>query len=265
MTNAFRGALGVLLLLALVIPTWSQTLKVSVTPERDASSKVTGNYVASVTLESAAAAREVVFGLDFPTAYGLNVTPSDIRVIAVKPGADIMAVDANTPATPDTSDDTPVLFVENLTATAGVNGMWVVGLLKNDTATANKKVCDIVFTSRGRATTSTLAFEAGVQVKDGSLAVLTSTGTFGSQQVPLFGDFNWDGKVNALDFALFGQAWREYNSTTVDKAFADLNPTSTPGTVTDPALMLSTGDNKVNALDFAKFALAWREYNKAHP
>jgi hypothetical protein len=267
MTRAFRGTLGIVLLLALVAPTWAQTatLKVSVAPERDANSKVTGNYVASVTLENAATAREVVFGLDLPTAYGLDVTASDIRVVAVKPGVDIMAVDANTPATPDPSDDTPVLFAENVTTTAGVNGLWIVGLLKNDATTATKQVCSIVFTSRGRATTSTLNFEAGVAVKDGTLAVMTSAGTFGTQQVPLFGDFNWDGKVNALDFALFGQAWRQYNATKTDKPFADLAPRSTPNTVTDPALMLSTGNSSVDALDFAAFGVAWRAYNKAHP
>jgi len=130
-----------------------------------------------------------------------------------------------------------------------------------ETEKTPKKVCDIVFTARGKATTSPLAFETGsVSVKNAALAVLISSGTFAGAPVPLFGDFNWDSKVNALDFASFGQAWREYNASKTDLPIADLHTRANP-TVTDPAQMLSTGDHKVDALDFAAFGLAWRQYN----
>jgi hypothetical protein len=260
MARDVRGLVGVVLLLVLVVPVWAQQLKVTVSPERASDGKLTGNYDAAVTVVSAATAREVSFGLNIPTAYTVDTDAYDIRIVAVKSGADVALIDANTPETPaDTSDDTPVLFAET-TVGSGTTDVSVVALLKDDATATTKKVCDVIFTARGRATTANVTFDT-VAVKDASLVTLVSAGTFAGAQVPLFGDFNWDGKVSALDFAVFAQAWREYNSTGTDKALADLNPRQDP-TVTDPRTMLSTGDNKVNALDFSAFALAWREYNK---
>jgi hypothetical protein len=206
-----------------------------------------------------------VFGFSFPKAaappvgYELELAPEDIWILAVVPGPDVVSIDANDPPTPaDPSDDTPVVFAESATA-ADTSTVWIVALLTEEEKSP-KKICDIVFTSRGKATVSLVNFEAGVSVKDGALAELIGDGTYGSAQVPLFGDFTWDGTVNALDFAVFAQAWREYNATTADKALADLHDRA--NTSTDPAEMLSLGNNAVNALDFAQFALAWREYNK---
>lgn len=260
MVRDLRGLVGVVLLLVVVAPVWSQQLKVTVAPERAADGKLTGNYSAAVTVEGAVTARQVSFGLNIPKAYTVDTAAYDIRIVAVKPGADVHLIDANTPETPaDPSDDTPVLFAENVSGT-DTNGVWIVALLKDDATTTSKKVCNIIFTARGRATTANVTFDT-VAVKDGSLVTLVSAGTFAGAQVPLFGDFNWDGKVSALDFSVFAQAWREYNASAADKPLADLNPRQDP-TVTDPRAMLSTGDNKVNALDFSAFALAWREYNK---
>lgn len=242
------------------VPVWSQQLKVTVGPERAADGKLTGNYLAAVTVEGAGSAREVSFGLNLPKAYTVDTTAFDIRIVAVKPGADVYMVDTNTPETPgDPSDDTAVLFAENVVGSE-TNGVWVVALLKDDATKSTKKVCDIVFTARGRATGAEMSFDT-VAVKDGSLATLVSGGSFGGARAPLFGDLNWDGKVSALDFAVFAQAWREYNASHTDKPLADLHPRQDP-TVTDPRAMLSLGDSVVNALDFSAFALAWREYNK---
>ena len=122
-----------------------------------------------------------------------------------------------------------------------------------------------MFTSRGRATVAVVGFETGsVAVKDGTLNALVQQGTFNKGiQVPLFGDLNWDGAINALDFAVFAQAWREYNAAHTDKALADLYPRT--NTSTDPAQMLTDAtkaDKAITALDFSVFALAWREFNK---
>ena len=260
MAREMRALAGVLLAALWMTPVWSQQLKVTVAPERAADGKLTGNYDAAVTVEGAATAREVSFGLNIPKAYVVDTAAFDIRIVAVKPGADVYAVDTNTPETPaDPTDDTPVLFAENVSS-ADTNGVWIVALLKDDATKTSKKVCDVIFTARGRPTAANIAFDS-VAVKDGNLVTLVNAGTFAGAQAPLFGDLNWDGKVSALDFAIFAQAWREYNASGADKPLADLNPRQDP-TVTDPRAMLSTGDNKVNALDFSAFALAWREYNK---
>jgi hypothetical protein len=262
-----RGLLVPVLLLALAIPVCAQQVKVSVQPDRTGTGTLTGDYYAKVTVEGAGTARQVVFRLNFPAAYGLNQNPSDIQIVAVRPGADVMSIDANDVPTADPSDDTPVVFAEAVSGSP-TNGVWIVALMKDEAAKTTKHVCDIVFTSRGRATKDPVAFEAGsVSVKDASLAVLSNQGVFGTSQVPLFGDVNWDSKVNALDFAVFVQAWREYNQSgfTADKALADLAPRSTASGVIDPAEMLSSQTatpKAINALDFTDFVLSWREYNK---
>ena len=115
---------GVLLVLLLVLPCWAQELKVTVSAERAQDGKLTGNYVASVAVNQAGAARQVVFGLDFPTAYGMNTAVDDIRIVAVKPGADVESIDVS-------GTQTPVLFGEKTDAT-GANVIWVVALLKDD-------------------------------------------------------------------------------------------------------------------------------------
>jgi hypothetical protein len=146
-----------------------------------------------------------------------------------------------------------------------LNGVWIVALMKDEAQTDPKHVCDIVFTAKGRPTTSSVVFEAAsVTVKAGDLSVLSTQGAFSTAQVPKFGDLNWDNAVSALDFITFVQAWREYNQSGMQnyKALADLAARSSDPTVVDPDLMISQGDDAINALDFTDFVLAWREYNK---
>lgn len=262
MSRAMRFVPGLvaLVLVALVCgAAVAQTaaLKVTVSPEKNPSNNLTGNYVASVSVDNAPTAREVVARINFPTAYGVDTAVNDIRIKAVTAGADVYSLTTTTPAT-------PVVFAEATTAD-GVNGIWVVALLV-ETEKTPKKVCDITFTARGKPTTSPLTFETGsVAVKNAALATLISAGTFANNTpVPLFGDLNWDSKVNALDFAAFGQAWREYNASKTDLPIADLNPRANTA-ITDPAQMLTDGakaNKKVDALDFADFGTAWRNYNK---
>ena len=110
-----RGLIGLLLLLVMLLPAWAQdpTLKASVAPERDAGGNLTGRYVARVSVDNAPTARQATFRLDFPTAYGVATAPDDIRIVAVRPGEDVVSIDANTPETPgNPDDDTPVVFAE---------------------------------------------------------------------------------------------------------------------------------------------------------
>ena len=76
--------------------------------------------------------------------------PSDIRIVAVKPGADVMSIDANTPPT---GVLTPVVFAEGTAST--VREVWVVALLTSATNDP-KTVCDVVFTCQGHPTTSNI-------------------------------------------------------------------------------------------------------------
>jgi len=254
--------LSALLVLSLVVPALAQQVTVTVEPQREQAGTLTGDYVAKVMVSGAATARQVVFRLNFPTEYTLDMNPSDIQITAVVPGDDAMSIDADDPA--DGVAETPVVFAEAV-AGSPANGVWIVALMKDDAGKDPKHVCDIVFTSKGRATTGTVTFEAGsVTVKDGSLTVLTDQGAFSTAQVPKFGDLNWDNAINALDFATFVQAWREFNNSGMAdyKALADLSARSTDPTIVDPDLMLSQGDDTINALDFADFVLSWREYNK---
>lgn len=257
------SVLATLLVLSLVVPALAQQVNVTVEPQRAQDDSLTGNYVAKVMVTGAATARQVVFRLNFPKEYTVDMTASDIQIVAVVPGDDAMMIDAD--ETPDGVAETPVVFAE---AVAGdpTNGIWIVALMKDDAQKDPKHVCDIVFTSRGRATTAPVAFEAGsVTVKDGTLAVLTDQGAFSTAQVPLFGDFNWDNAIDPNDLFLFAQAWREYYATSPSpsKALADIAPRATDPTVVDPAAMLSTGDDTVDPNDLFDFALAWREYYKA--
>lgn len=255
--------LATLLVLSLVVPALTQQVSVTVEPQRETDGTLTGKYIAKATVSGAATARQVVFRLNFPTEYTLDMNASDIQIVAVLPGEDAMSIDADDP--PDGTAETPVVFAEAVAGSPS-NGVWIVALMKDDAAKDPKHVCDIVFTSKGRPTTNTVTFEAGsVTVKDGSLAVLSSVGAFSTSQVPKFGDLNWDNTINALDFTTFVQAWREYNNSGLQdyKALADYSPRSSDPTIVDPDLMISQGDDAINALDFTDFVLAWREYNKA--
>lgn len=257
MARHLRVFVGALLLLVLIAPAWSQQLKATVATEKDTAGKYTGNYVLSVTLEGAPTARQVSFAIGFPTAYGVNAAADDIRVVAVKPGVDVYLIDANTPETPaDTSDDTPVLFAEP-TADASTNTVWVVALLKEEASksdAAKTKVCDIVFTSRGRATTAQVAFDAAnASVKDGSLNVISAPPAFSGTNQPKLGDLNWDDLVTTKDFGFWLQAFRQGG----DLPFADIFPLAS-GSLSDPANAISKGNDGITTKDFGAWLQAWR-------
>lgn len=257
MDRPIRGAMGVLLLVCLIVPAWSQQLKSTVSTEKDAAGKYTGNYVLSVTLEGVPAAREVSFAVGFPTAYGVNTGASDLRIVAVRPGCDVYLLDTNTPETPaDTGDDTPVLFAET-TTDAGSNAVWVVALLKEEAGKsdpAKTRVCDIVFTSRGRATTAAVTFDAtNASVKDGALNVISAPTSFSGTSNPTLGDLNWDGAVTTKDFGFWLQAFRQGG----DLPFADVFPLAS-GSLSDPANAVSQGNDGITTKDFAAWLQAWR-------
>jgi hypothetical protein len=258
MARAVRIVLSLCLLMGLGA-VWAQQaqVKATVTQERDASGALTGRMLMRVTVENAGAARECVFRINLPTAYGLD-TASDgnISIKDVRAGADVEEIVVG-------SQRVKVCFVEAV-AGQGVSGLWIVALLQDAPTKTTKHVCDIVFTARGRPTTAPVTYEAqSISVKDANLNVLATTGTIAPRANPLFGDLDWKGDINALDFSLFAQAWRRYNATKQDLALADFYPLAT-GTGNDPNNDTSQGDRQVNALDFAKFAQAWRAYNQAH-
>jgi hypothetical protein len=244
--------------------TWAAAtpgLYVQVIPDKDTSGNMTGNLAARVRVHGLTDAREVVFHLSFPTVYGVDTTASDIRIVAVKPGADVMSIDANNPATPaNPADDTPVVFAEGATST--VREVWVVALL---TSSANnpKVVCDVVFTCHGRPTTSSIAIDS-VQVKDGSLAVLAApaaftanaTATATGSPVPLFGDFNWSGAIDAGDVTLIIQAWNA-NAAGHYCPWADIGG-GVYDTSTDLSSRLATGNGAMDASDITAIIHAWR-------
>jgi len=120
-------------------------------------------------------------------------------------------------------------------------------------------VCDIVFTSGGRATSEAIAYGAGtVSVKDQALTVLTTSGTFSGVAVPLYGDFNWNGQIDGGDFGLFAAAWSAYydESNTLD--FADIAPLN--NNADDLNQRTSTPDGDITGQDFGLFAWAWNKY-----
>lgn len=252
--NRLCSVLVMVALLAGAIPCFAQQVQVAMQFDRLADSSLSGNYLAKVTVEGAGAARQVVFRLNFPEAYTLDMAPDDIQIVAVRPGADVMSIDANATPTPDTADDTPVVFAEAV-AGSPVNGIWIVALMKDEAAKSTKHVCDIVFTSRGRATKDLLAFEAGsVAVKDASLAVLSDQGAFASAQAPLFGDLNWDSKIDPGDYNIWRASWKLSR----DVPLADLFPVVAGTTPNDPVNAISVGDNTVNPGDYNAWRGAWK-------
>ena len=252
--NRLCSLLMVVLVLAVAIPAMAQQVKVAMQFDRLPDNSLTGKYIARVSCEGVGTARQVVFRLNFPDAYALNMDPSDIQIAAVIPGADVMSIDANATPTADPSDDTPVVFAEAV-AGSPVNGIWIVALMKDEAAKTTKHVCDIIFTSRGRATKDPVAFEANsVVVKDASLSVLASQGAFAGAQTPLFGDLNWDGKIDPGDYNIWRAAWRLSR----DVPLADLFPVLAGTTPNDPANAISVGDNSVNPGDYNAWRGAWK-------
>ena len=198
MARIYRMA-SLLALIFLVSAAWAQvSLTVKVSPERD-NGAYTGRYVARVEVTGATTAREVVANIRIPTAYTMDVSPQGISIKDVRPGADVYSVDVE--GTP-----TRVCFVES-SEVNNRNSVWIVALL-TDEQKATKHVCDIVFTAKGRPTTSNINW-GEVAVKDGDLNVLVDQGTYGSARCPLFGDLDWDGAIGLRDFALFVAALRQ--------------------------------------------------------
>jgi len=239
------------LVLSLVAPTLAQQVTVTVEPQREADDTLTGRYVARVTFAGNGAARQVVFRLDFPTEYALDTTPSDIQIVAVAPGEDALSIDADDP--PDGTAETPVVFAEAIDADP-VNGIWVVALMKDDAQKDPKHVCDIVFTAKGRATTTPLTFQANsITVKDGALADLNAQGSFATAQNPWLGDLDWDGDIGFSDFNLWLLCWQSKEN----RPMADLDPLLT-GEATDPANAVSEGDDAITFGDFNAWLVAWQ-------
>ena len=230
-----------------------------VAPERGAARALTGRYVLSIEAVKAPSARLVSFRLRVPLAYELDTDPRVVRVDAVLPGSQVLAMDLKTPTTADPADDTPLLFAQ--TSTSGGNLLLDVVALLKSSQKAPKHVCDVIFTSRGRPTATPLAFPAGtVAVRDADSALLGQAASFGTKPVPLFGDLDWSGAVNSLDLSLFAEAWRRSNVTHQALPLADLAPFTGP---MDPNTSVSQGNGAVNAADLSALKAAWTAYNKS--
>jgi len=243
--------LAALLILSLVAPAMAQQVTVTVEPEREQDDTLTGNYIAKTMVTGAATARQVVFRLNFPTEYTLDMLPSDIQIVAVIPGEDAMSIDADDP--PDGVAETPVVFAEPVPG-APSNGVWVVALMKDDAQKDPKHVCDIVFTSRGRATTASIAFGTNsVTVKDGALTDLKAQGAFETVQNPCLGDLDWDGDIGFADFNLWLLCWQSGQS----RPMADLDPLA-QGDASDPCNAISEGDDAITFGDFNTWLVAWQ-------
>jgi hypothetical protein len=239
---------------------WSQApgVRATVTPERGPGRVLTGKYVLTVEAVKAADARLVSFRVRVPLAYGVNAALQGIRVEAVRSGSQVLSMDLNNPPTAATGDDTPLMFAE---ATAGADNVLVdvVALLKAN-ATSPKHVCDVVFTSQGRPTTKTIGFPPGtVSVRNADSVLLGSDSSFAGAAVPLFGDLDWSGSINALDLSLFAEAWRTSDASGKALPLADLHPYAGGP---DPAQMTSTGNKLVDNRDLTALRAAWTEYNK---
>jgi hypothetical protein len=255
------GLVGLATLVAAT--TWAAAtpgLYVQVIPEKNTGGALTGKLEAHITTIGLTTAREVVFHLSFPTAYGVDMTASDIRIVAVKPGTDAMSIDANSP--PGSGPLTPVVFAEGTVSSS--REVWVVALLNNNTNDP-KSVCDVVFTCQGRPTTSPLVID-NVQVKDGSLSVLASSGNFTSNAagtapgvaVPLFGDLNWNGQIDATDVTLIIQAWNA-NAAGTYCPWADIGG-GTYDASTNLSTRTATGNGAMDTSDITAIIHAWR-YN----
>jgi len=249
-----RGSMALAVLLGgCLTMAWAQApeLKARVTAQYDEGAKLTGNYVLTLTAQNVPAARLVSFRVNFPSGYGLQTDAEDIRIQAVEPGADVLILDEGGGVT------TPVAFAEGIAA-QGTNGVWVVALLTEE-AKSPKEVCKIVFTSRGRATTVPLAFEAGsVSAKDGEAAELPITGSFTGTSAAIFGDLNWDGLITVADLSLWLAARSVSRTTGIPRAFADLAPLAPGSNAADPANALTdaTAAAGITVQDLSAFLTA---------
>jgi hypothetical protein len=250
MTHSWRVPLCILALVV-VVTCLAQSVQVKVVAQRDADNKVTGRYVAQVNVVGAAKARLVVFRLNVPKAYTVDANPAADQtwLIDVLPGSDVYQLPANVDA-----GQPPVFFAELSEDVADMYGLWVVALLKDEEKDP-KHVCNIVFTSKGRATAVPLAFgEGSVAVKDQALTVLASQGTFSGAANPVFGDLNWSGSIEFNDVLLMAEAWAIKSQRVAD--FADLHPTTGPDTL---AGKLSQGNGTIDFNDILALAWAWQK------
>lgn len=256
MVRACRIVLSGLALAVVAAGAFAQSVQVQVQPQRGADNKLTGRYVAKVSVVGAKTARLVVFRLNVPTAYQMatGAVTNQTWLVDVVPGADVYKL----PASADSAQP-PVFFAELATDVAGRHGLWGVALLV-DTEKTPKHVCNIVFTSKGRVTTEALAFQAGtVSVKDQALAQLTNQGTFSGTAAPKFGDVNWNGQIDGDDFGLFAATWSAYfgdPSITLD--FADLAPLNNDAD--SLTQRTSKSDGKITGQDLGMFAWAWNKF-----
>jgi hypothetical protein len=265
MRNAvlFAGLVGMVVCTA--ASSWAAAtpgLYVQVTQEKDTSSNLTGKLAARIRVVGLPTAREVVFHLGCPTAYGVDTGVDDIRIKAVKPGVDVMSIDTNQPPTPSNpADDTPVCFAEGATTT--LRDVWVVALLTSST-TDPKVVCDVLFTCQGRPTTANVVIDA-VQVKDASLNLLASAGNFSSTAdgtgtgaaCPLYGDLNWNNQIDFNDVLALVQAWKA-NAASIYCPYADITPDDGGAEL---ATRTSVGNGTLDFNDILGLVHAWRKAN----
>ena len=242
------AAIGLVVVGSQVLANQTVTLQITISPQRDNPSHYSGRYVASVNVVGGASAREVVFNINIPTAYEMDVSPQDIRIVDVLPGADVHSI-----AVQGHNEPVPVCFVESQ-AVNNNNSIWVVALLE-DNDRDPKHVCDIVFTAHGRPTTSPLTL-SDVAIKDGDVNLIGDQSNFGNNvPCPLFGDLDWDGAIGIRDFALFVAALRQGDN----PAWADLMPLAQGSPQpSDPEHAVSAGDGAVGIADFAAWVMALR-------
>jgi len=228
-------------------------VRATVMLDRTGAGAFTGRYYVKVTVENCPTARICSFRLNLPTAYTHDNSPgaTNTWVVDMRAGADVYQIQAGSPPVA-----TPVVFAEGVSGT-GTKGVQVVALL-TATSQTTKHVCDILFTSVGRATTLPIAFEPGsVSVKDQGLNSLTTTG-----QVVVannkYGDVDFSGAINALDALSLVAAWRQFASApgTPLPAF-DVAPIQGGGPP-NPDTSLSQGDGQINAMDYLSLIAAWR-------
>lgn len=228
-------------------------VRATVMLDRTQSGAFTGRYFVKITVENCPTARTCSFRLNLPLAYTHDNSPAAANawVVDMRPGADVHQIQAGSPPAP-----TPVLFAEGVSGT-GSKGVAVVALL-TATSQTTKHVCDILFTSVGRATTLPITFEPGsVSVKDQSLYSLTTTGRVIVAN-NRYGDVDFSGAINALDALSLVAAWRQFASApgTPLPAF-DIAPIQGGGTP-NPDTSLSQGDGQINAMDYLTLIASWR-------
>ncbi|MCX7597316.1 MAG: hypothetical protein N2512_00390 [Armatimonadetes bacterium] len=224
-------------------------VRATVMLDRTQAGALTGRYYVKVTLENCPTARMCTFRLNLPTAYAFNnaAASANTWIVDMRAGADVETIQAGSPPTA-----APVLFAEAATGT-NVKGVQVVALLKAE-AKNSKHVCDIVFTSRGRATLAPITFEAGsVSVKDQALNPITAPARVVRANAH-FGDLNWDGGIGLNDFDAWVTAWKQGT----DLPFADIAPVVS-GSASQPATALSSQTpSGIGLDDFDAWVTAWK-------